>query len=68
MGSVKFLRCYRVLLYALFLCYCQSLMAEWLEMYCHDQEVMGLSPGQVEIGVCIVLLSKLYLNQNFQSD
>ena len=47
------------------------MMAEWLkqvcqryEMYYHDLEVMSSNPGQVELGV-LVLLSKLYLIQKY---
>ena len=48
-------------------------MAEWLrqvsqghEMYYHDFEAMGLSPGWVDLGV--YSSSKLSLNQNYYNE
>ena len=30
----------------------------WHEMLCHDPEIMGSKPGEVELGRCIVHLSE----------
>ena len=52
----------------------KSLMAEWLEqpsqwleMYCHDLEVMSSSPGRVELGVRGTSVPKSYLNQKYNN-
>ena len=48
-----------------------SLMAEWLgwasqglEMYCHDLEFMGSTPGWVKLGVCSTSIQVALEQQN----